>query len=370
MTTVSQCLIYLYTTDFLNLILLRVKKLKIRLIIAGLITLYAVVISGHEILPIPTWSPVPANSVPLNEAGYRVESFGGGAYMVTDNSFNSLFFVSTQGVIVVNAPPTIGHNLVYAIGNVTDKPITHFIYSHSHADHVGGAYIFENITRIAHTDTKMLLAAVPTPSRPLPEITFTDGYTLCNGNQTIELSYKGPNHEPGNIFIYAPEQKVLMLVDVVYPGWAPFAYLGMAQDIPGFIRAHDQILEYEFDHFMGGHLTRSGDRADVLVQRDYIMDLKTNCANAITLSAQPPNASNPISAQEMGPAALQANPGNPWAARKVYMDNVADYCNNVTNEKWLGRLSGVDVWGPENSFAMVESLRLDFNILGPSDVAN
>ncbi|KAL7940358.1 beta-lactamase-like protein [Trichoderma barbatum] len=341
-----------------------------RLINAGLLALYTLLSSGHEILSIPTWAPVSVDAPPLNNAGYRVESFGGGAYMVTDNQYNSLFFVSTHGVIVVDAPPTIGHNIAYAIGNITDKPVTHFIYSHSHSDHVGGAYLFQNVIRIAHTHTKGLLAAASTSNEPLPEITFKDKYTVRNGNQTLELSYKGPNHEPGNIFIYAPRQKVLMLVDVVFPGWAPFAYLALAEDIPGFIRAHDQILEYKFDHFVGGHLTRSGDRSDVLAQRDYIADLKTNCANAINLSAQPPNASNPISAQEMVPAALKANPGNPWAAFKVYLDNVADYCNNVTNQKWVGRLSGVDVWGPENAFAMVESLRLDFDVLGPFGVTN
>ncbi|KAH8896569.1 Metallo-hydrolase/oxidoreductase, partial [Thozetella sp. PMI_491] len=213
--------------------------------------------------------------------GYRVESFGGGAYMVTENQYNSLFFVSTQGVIVVDAPPTTAHKILYAIGNITSKPITHFIYSHAHSDHAGGAYLFGKATRIAHAHTKELLTAVPSPNQPLPDIIFHDKYTLRVGNQTLELSYKGPNHEPGNIFIYAPKQKVLMLVDVVFPGWAPFAYLAQAQDIPGFIEAHDQILEYDFDHFVGGHLTRSGNRTDVLVQRDYIKDLKTNCANAI-----------------------------------------------------------------------------------------
>ncbi len=55
-------------------------------------------------------------------------------------------------------------------------------------------------------------------------------------------------------------------------------------------------------------------------------------------------------------AALEVNPGNPWAGFKVYLDSVATYCNNATNQKWLGRLSGVDVFGLENSYAMVAAL--------------
>ncbi|RFU81806.1 beta-lactamase domain-containing [Trichoderma arundinaceum] len=327
-----------------------------RLINSIFLAFFPITTSGRETLTIPTWAPVSSKSPPLNNAGYRVEPFGGGAYMVTDNQYNCLFFVSTHGVIVIDAPTSIGGNIAYAIGNTTNKPVTHFIYSHAHSDHVGSGYIFENATRISHSITKGLLSATPSLDTPVPDIIFEDEYSLIYGNQTLQLSYKGTNHQPGNIFIYAPTQKVLMLVDVVFPGWAPFAYLGEAEDVPGFIHAHDQILEYDFDHFVGGHLTRSGVRADVVAQREYINDLKTNCNNALTLSKQPSNATNPISQQYLVSAALQINPGNPWAGFKVYLDSVASYCNNVTNQKWLGRLSGVDVYGLENSYAMVAAL--------------
>ena len=69
------------------------------------------------------------------------------------------------------------------------------------------------------------------------------------GNQTLELDYYGNNHLPGNIFIYAPKQRVLMLVDIVFPGWIPFAYLAIAKDTAGFIQAHDIALNnYDFDN--------------------------------------------------------------------------------------------------------------------------
>lgn len=40
----------------------------------------------------------------------------------------------------------------------------------------------------------------------------------------------------------------------------------------------------------------------------------------------------------------------------MHLDSVANYCNDVTNEKWLGRLSGVDVYELENSYAVVAAL--------------
>ena len=55
----------------------------------------------------------------------------------------------------------------------------------------------------------------------MPTVTFPDKHTLTVGSQTLELEYRGPNHNPGNIFIYAPKQKVLLLIDLVFPGWSP-----------------------------------------------------------------------------------------------------------------------------------------------------
>src|SRR5277367_2122469 len=83
-----------------------------------------------------------AAGLPLNAAGYAVDNFGEGAYMVTDGAYQALFLVSDDGVIVVDCPPTMASKLQYAIGNITTSPVKYFIYSHSHGDHVGGAYLF------------------------------------------------------------------------------------------------------------------------------------------------------------------------------------------------------------------------------------
>jgi glyoxylase-like metal-dependent hydrolase (beta-lactamase superfamily II) len=88
---------------------------------------------------------------------------------------------------------------------------------------------------------------------PVPTVTFAKNMTLQLGNQTLQLDYHGNNHLPGNIFIYAPKQKVLMLVDVIFPVWVPFAYLGIAKDIAGFIEAHNTALKnYDFDTICTG----------------------------------------------------------------------------------------------------------------------
>jgi hypothetical protein len=82
--------------------------------------------------------------------------------------------------------------------------------------------------------------------------------TIDAGPHRIELRYHGPNHQDGNIFIDLPRQRVLMLVDVVVPGWVPFHALGGATEVAGYMDAHDAALSYPFDTLVAGHLTRSG----------------------------------------------------------------------------------------------------------------
>ena len=305
--------------------------------------------------------PVPQEALGFNisaQTGYYLEDFGHGTYFVTDGQYQSIFLVSTEGVILVDCPPTIGYKLKSAIQSVTAKPVTHFVYSHSHTDHVGGAYIFNDTVKeyVAQAETFNYIKNTPTanPVRPLPNQVFDTEKRLCVGNQTLELSYKGSNHQPGNIFIYAPDAKVLMLVDVVFPGWVPFAELALSDDIPGWIKAHDQILAYDFDAYIGGHINRYGNRQDVENQKEWVSDLFAACSKAI-------NGLN--ATQALGPV-VTANPTNGWAITKIYMKLLTDMCAEETNKKWEGRLAGTDAFGWENAYKMVASLRLDFDILG------
>jgi glyoxylase-like metal-dependent hydrolase (beta-lactamase superfamily II) len=286
--------------------------------------------------------------------------------MVTNNQYQSMFFISNEGVIVVDAPPSIGYGILFAIRNITDLPIAHQVYSHSHTDHIGASGILPtNIKRISHALTREYLRGTPDPNRPLPDETFSDELTLIIGNQTPELKSEGPNHHAGNIFIYSAAHKVLMLVDVIFPGWAPYAYLGQAEDVPGYIKAHYQALEYDFEHFVAGHLTRSGNRTDVENSLAYVLELKSSCTEAYQLGASPNNATNNLSAAAIGAAALAANPNNTFAALKAILNGLTEYCEKVTNEKFRDILAGTDVYGDENAFKMVDSLRIEFDAGGP-----
>lgn len=300
--------------------------------------------------PIPTGAKGPA----IPPKGYLVDRLGDGLYYVTEGIYQVMFLTTGEGVIVVDAPPTIGANILRAIREVTGEPITHVIYSHAHADHIGAAVLYpRTAARIAQEDTARLLRAVPDPNRPIPTITFKDRYRLSVGNQVLELEYKGPNHSPGNIFVYAPRQKVLMLVDVIFPGWVPFEYLAISQDIPGWIKAHDQVLSYPFETIIAGHLTRLGSRQDALTQHAYVRDLEAASREAIA----------GVKFEEVMPNVK--DPGNAWALFMAYLDLTAQRASSATLAKWRGRLGGADIFTLRNASTMIESLRVDYGILGP-----
>jgi len=196
--------------------------------------------------------------------------------------------VTDEGVVAIYAPPSTGKNYLKSIAEVTDKPITYVIYSHAHIDHIGAAGIFpKNATFIAQQETAAELQRAKSVTKnasmvpPIPTVTFTKNYTSQVGNQSLKLDYYGVNHLPGNIFIYALSQKVLMLVDIIFPGWVPFPYLAIAKDTAGFIKAHDIALNnYDFDTIVAGHLTGLGTRNDVIIQNEFVSDLERAAGKA------------------------------------------------------------------------------------------
>lgn len=140
---------------------------------------------------------------------------------------------------MVDAPPAIGDQIFAAVSNVTDKPITHLIYSHVHKDHIGAANIFENVTIIAHNETAKILNERNDTNRLVPDMNFSKEMNLSIGGQVFQLLYPGPYHQQGNIFVYLPEHKVLMAVDNVVPDGLLWKHLGVTPDVPALIKSID-----------------------------------------------------------------------------------------------------------------------------------
>jgi glyoxylase-like metal-dependent hydrolase (beta-lactamase superfamily II) len=153
---------------------------------------------------LPNYAPVPPTSLghALNADGYYVGQVEKNLYYVTDSNYIAEFLATREGVVLFDAPATIGHNLQRAInavadGNDVSNKVTHIVYSHHHADHLGASSLFgDDVLRIGQAQTKTILASENDPTRPLPDVTFERSYTLKVGGRHIDLAWLGPTTRP------------------------------------------------------------------------------------------------------------------------------------------------------------------------------
>jgi glyoxylase-like metal-dependent hydrolase (beta-lactamase superfamily II) len=278
--------------------------------------------------------------------GYLVQQIRDGLYWVSDGAYNTMFLVTPDGVVAIDAPPTLGPNYLIAIREVTKQPIQYLVYSHEHTDHIGAAYLFpKSVKIVAQKETADILRQRKDPRRPVPTITFQDTYTLRLGGQTVVLDYPGVNHERGNIFIYAPKQRTLMLVDVVYPGYMPYKNLGIAEDIPGYIAVQTKALTYDFSTFVGGHVTRLGDRTDVELSLAFLSDLRKTAESVL------------ISVSLLEFAKTNASRAkDKWDLHNEYEKAVVDACYSELLSRWQNRLADTPTYLRDNCWAMIENI--------------
>jgi len=306
-----------------------------------------------NVVNLPDYAPVPRSALgpALNSQGYYVGRVERNLYWVTDGVYQSAFLTTRDGVVLLDAPPTIGHNLQRAVDEIAavngvSNTVTHLIYSHHHADHVGASSLFDkNVVRIGHEETRRLLLRDDDAARPTPDEIFQDRRTLEIGGERIELAWQGSNHSPDNIYIHLPGHDTLMLIDIVNVGWAPFAVANLSENIPGYIEASAKALSYPWKHFIGGHMGRLGTRADVTVHQEYIADIVANIKIAMSTVDPTPY--------------FQKYGENAWAAVKGYLDAISDTAAAPVIEKYTGVLAAADVYTANTVFWIMESMRLD-----------
>src|SRR3954469_13193469 len=302
---------------------------------------------------LPDYAPVPRSALgpSLNEHGYHVGRLERNLYWITDGTYTSAFLTTPDGVVLLDAPPTIGNNIQRAVDEVASangvrNKVNYLIYSHHHADHVGASSLFNsNVTRIGHEETRRLLLRDDDTARPPNEETFQDNRSLEIGGERIDLAWYGANHSPDNIIGHLPDHDVLMLIDIVNPGWAPVFLANLTEDIPGYIEAPANALAYSWKHFIGGHLGRLGTRDDIALHRRYMADIAESSRKAIDTVDYTPY--------------FAKYPGNPWAAFRGGLEETVATAAAPVIEKYTGVLAAADVFTESTTFQVLQSIRLD-----------
>jgi glyoxylase-like metal-dependent hydrolase (beta-lactamase superfamily II) len=309
--------------------------------------------TAHSADELPDYAPIPDSALgpALNEQGYYVGRVERNLYWVTDGVYQSAFLTTSEGVVLFDAPPTIGQNLRRAVdeiaaANGVTNQVSHLIYSHHHSDHAGASSLFDkDVVRIGHEETRRLLLRDDDRTKPAPEETFQDRRTLEIGGERIELAWHSSNHTPDNIYIHLPDHDTLMLVDIANCGWAPVYICNLSEDIVGYVEAPAHALAYPWKHYIGGHLGRIGTRDDVTLHQQYMADLSDSIRTALdTLDPTP---------------YFQRHGENAWAGVKGYLDALSDTAAAPVIEKYRGVLAAADVFTASTAFWLMESIRLD-----------
>jgi glyoxylase-like metal-dependent hydrolase (beta-lactamase superfamily II) len=165
----------------------------------------------------------------------EVEKLKDNLFILKGGGGNSTVFVQTNGVTVVDTKnPGWGQPLLDKIKELTPKPVTRIINTHTHGDHVSGNVEFPATVDIVvqeNTATNMKtmkpvtgLSAPGATAGPtifdqnggkgLPKKTFKDRMTLDSGNDRIELYYFGRGHTNGDAWVLFPSLRVVAAADI------------------------------------------------------------------------------------------------------------------------------------------------------------
>ncbi len=279
----------------------------------------------------------------MPERGYDYFKIAENAYFVHDEFEHMVFFVTDDGVVVYDAKPDVTPFVLKVIPEVTDKPITHVIYSHHHRDHAQGMYLFPKTAKIIGNDeTLKFLKIADDPKRPLPDIVWKDSHELETGGLRLEFKDYDRNwHSQSDIVVYAPQQKILLATDTFHADAAPWIHFGEATD-PMMTWMLPQILldDYpDFEFIINGHERIVPTRAHWETYKELIDDMKK-----ITFEVAKSPAFHAMAEET---ARRYSDGAEHW----IYKENImtaAKMCADKFNQKWVGRVRNVRLNSVEN----------------------
>ena len=141
-------------------------------------------------------------------------------YVLKGGGGNTAVFVGANGVTVVDAKnPGWGQPILDKIKELTPKPVTTLINTHTHGDHVSGNVEFPaTVDIIVQDNTKTNMEKMDifkqNNGKGLPKRTFKDKMTVGKGADQIDLYYFGPGHTNGDAWVVFPALRAMHAGDM------------------------------------------------------------------------------------------------------------------------------------------------------------
>jgi cyclase len=150
----------------------------------------------------------------------EVEKVKDNLYVLRGGGGNTAVFVMANGVTVVDAKnPGWGQPILDKVKELTPKPITTLINTHTHGDHVSGNVEFPaTVDVVVQENTKTNMEKMDifkqNSNRGMAKRTFKDKMTIGKGADQIDLYYFGPGHTNGDAWVVFPALRVVHSGDI------------------------------------------------------------------------------------------------------------------------------------------------------------
>ncbi len=205
--------------------------------------------------------------------------------------------VTPAGAVVIDTLPfpSETRQVIDYIERRSPVGIKYVIYTHYHADHTYGGYLFREAQVISHAlcrdllmtrgESGLQLARQQNPGLAevrlrLPDIVFTGEMTLRIGGKTLVLTHS-PGHTPDCITIYVKEDKILFASDTVMP--VPYIVDGDADQMLGSLA---RLKSLALENVVQGHgeIVLRGEIGEAVNSSiNYLNKMQGAAANALLL---------------------------------------------------------------------------------------
>ncbi len=176
-------------------------------------------------------------------------------------------FIGNNEVLVIDSKMDKAsvEGIYKAVAEITDKPITTLVNTHSDGDHVNGNIYFDKSVRIiAHENCRKEFFHPQRNGDPstwyddenkpyVPQITFTDQLNIHLGNKTAQLYYFGVGHTTGDAVVYFPEEKTAFIGDQVFWGRPQLIHSYKGGNSFEHVKTTEKILSLDAEKFCSGH---------------------------------------------------------------------------------------------------------------------
>jgi cyclase len=226
---------------------------------------------------------------------------------VKDNLFvlkggggNTAVFVTANGVVVVDAKnPGWGKPILDKVKELTPKPVTTIINTHTHGDHVSGNVEFPaTVDVVVQENTKANMEKMDifkqNANRGMAKRTFKDKMTIGKGADQIDLYYFGPGHTNGDAWVVFPALRTAHLGDLFASKGLPLvdgANGGSVLHYPETLNKGYAGIK-NVDTVINGHNNTTTTWADVKQFADFNQDFLTWAEGALKSGKTPEQAAS------------------------------------------------------------------------------